>query len=270
MLLEFVMVAMLSVCQGDYQIDSSYAYFKEDKTYLVVMDNCTPTEKKKYVPPPPPPKEKEVCEDVTREEINKAITVYFNLNSAKVKPEDRKKLKAFASKKDFDSVEVHGYTCDIGSANYNMKLSEKRAENVSKILERFKVNVTKIEGHGEYDCTAELRKKRNLCRKADVMSRTTWTETECRKVLLDGSEKTEGKPNEKVTTLEDNKKPALPIKKGSGSVIKGNTANRAKIQEDEEMDEELNELLRKYPNLKKLMDQDRARESNKKLPAGGR
>lgn len=262
MFLEFAMVALLSVCQGDYKIESSYAQFKEDKTYLVVANDCVPTEKKKYVPPPPPPppKEKEVCEEVTKEDINKAMTIYFNLNSAKIKPEDKKQLKIFASKKDFDSVEVHGYTCDLGSKTYNMKLSERRAENIAKFLEKLKVDVTKIEGHGEYDCSPEFRKKRNLCRKAEIMSKITRTETECYKVPLDGT-----------TEKEENVlKPNLPAIKKTGNDVKSNTINRAKPYEDEKLDRELEELLKKNPNLKKLIEQNKNKELNKKLPVQGR
>lgn len=70
-------------------------------------------------------------------------TIYFDFDSAKLKPEAMAELDKLAeelnSAKEYNIV-VGGHTCDIGPENYNMKLSEKRAQAVVKYLLKKGVN----------------------------------------------------------------------------------------------------------------------------------
>jgi outer membrane protein OmpA-like peptidoglycan-associated protein len=64
-------------------------------------------------------------------------TIYFNFDSYKLKPEGEAELDKLADQltaaKEYNIV-VGGHTCSIGSDNYNMELSEKRAQAVVKYL----------------------------------------------------------------------------------------------------------------------------------------
>ncbi|MBN2635301.1 MAG: OmpA family protein [Prolixibacteraceae bacterium] len=70
------------------------------------------------------------------EELNLS-TIYFDFDKAELKPEGRAELDKLASdlnaSKEYEIV-VGGHTCSIGTDAYNMKLSEKRAQEVVKYL----------------------------------------------------------------------------------------------------------------------------------------
>ncbi|WP_164880870.1 OmpA family protein [Aestuariirhabdus litorea] len=64
-------------------------------------------------------------------------TIYFDLNSAELRPRDQAKLRAYAkfitTTGDY-AVALHGYSDDEGSAAMNLLLSKKRAETVREYL----------------------------------------------------------------------------------------------------------------------------------------
>jgi outer membrane protein OmpA-like peptidoglycan-associated protein len=80
--------------------------------------------------------------------------VYFEFNKHVLLPLEQKKVEAFIQKLDtssIKSVQIFGYCDDRGSNDYNFKLSDKRVENVQKILLKFGVQSEKIivtEGKG--------------------------------------------------------------------------------------------------------------------------
>ena len=79
-------------------------------------------------------KENEGCPDWRELEIP---TIYFDFDKANLRPEGMEKLDKLVeelnSSKEYDIV-IGGHTCNIGTDNYNMGLSEKRAQAVVKYL----------------------------------------------------------------------------------------------------------------------------------------
>lgn len=76
----------------------------------------------------------------------------FNTNSAKLKPAADKKLAEvvdFTVKYPESNLAVTGYTDSTGSAKYNLKLSEKRAESVKAYLVKKGVAADRISTKGE-------------------------------------------------------------------------------------------------------------------------
>lgn len=63
------------------------------------------------------------------QELKDSFEVYFEFNKAVLKPDSKTTIDSFleASKDRRLKVRVTGHTCDIGTDNYNMGLSEKRA-----------------------------------------------------------------------------------------------------------------------------------------------
>ncbi|MGB9621594.1 MAG: OmpA family protein [Brevinematia bacterium] len=81
-------------------------------------------------------------------QINISIPdILFDFNSSKVKEEFFKILSSIANKiknyKQFDII-VEGHTDDIGSDEYNMKLSESRAKEVAKIFIENGINPERV------------------------------------------------------------------------------------------------------------------------------
>ena len=95
-------------------------------------------------PPPPPPPPPVVQKMVLR-------GVHFAFNRAKIRPEDRpvldeaaETIKASPNTK----IDVNGYCDSIGSAAYNLKLSQRRAEVVDEYLENKGVPAGQLTPHG--------------------------------------------------------------------------------------------------------------------------
>ena len=64
-------------------------------------------------------------------------TVYFNFNSSKLTPAAKAKLDMLArtlKSKKVHSVKIVGYTDEIGTQSYNMRLSQARANTVASYL----------------------------------------------------------------------------------------------------------------------------------------
>ena len=81
--------------------------------------------------------------------------VLFSLNSSDLKPEAKQQLdQIVAGLKSQPGVtlEVGGHTCNIGTEQYNMALSKRRAESVRSYLVEKGIDASRLssEGYGEY------------------------------------------------------------------------------------------------------------------------
>ena len=90
-------------------------------------------------------------------------TVYFENNSSVLSQNDQAKINKFAknpkgscAKRNY-LIQVDGYTNTIGTAAYNMKLSERRAEAVKEALVKAGVAPCQIQtkGYGELNPIAD-------------------------------------------------------------------------------------------------------------------
>ncbi len=91
-------------------------------------------------PPPPKPREKIVLRGV-----------HFDFNKAKIRPGDGAVLdEAAETLKSHPSlsVDVNGYCDAIGSVGYNLKLSQRRADAVTRYLEHHGVAASHLIAHG--------------------------------------------------------------------------------------------------------------------------
>ncbi len=114
--------------------------------------------------------EKYTKKEVPLPEAPDSFIVYFEHDRAEVKKEFQDSLlnwitpwvKYFKEIQDTISIIVYGYACDLGPTDYNLKLSQKRADNVSQIITKsIEIVEIKSEGKGELKPikpTAEYRK----------------------------------------------------------------------------------------------------------------
>ena len=87
-------------------------------------------------PPPPPPKRAAVVAPAPRK-VTFSADALFDFNKSIVKPAGKQHLDKFAADLrgiDYDVITVTGHTDRIGSYDYNMKLSTRRAEAVKAYL----------------------------------------------------------------------------------------------------------------------------------------
>jgi outer membrane protein OmpA-like peptidoglycan-associated protein len=101
---------------------------------------------------------------VTEKKIELKQTVYFDFNKATIKPVSFPLLNDVASAmKDNPTVnvEVGGHTDSIGDDNYNLKLSQKRAESVRAYLVKRGIDGSRMvpKGYGENVPIADNRTK---------------------------------------------------------------------------------------------------------------
>ncbi len=80
------------------------------------------------------PKENNGCPEWTELVVP---TIYFDLNKSALRPEGKAELdkivQTLIASKEFNIV-IGGHACDLGTDKYNMKLSERRAQEVVKYL----------------------------------------------------------------------------------------------------------------------------------------
>jgi OOP family OmpA-OmpF porin len=98
------------------------------------------------VPPPPPPP------PPTRKRVSFSADSLFDFDRSTVKPVGKQALDAFAAElkgDQFDVITVTGYTDRIGTHEYNLRLSERRAEAVkSYLVETAGISADKITARG--------------------------------------------------------------------------------------------------------------------------
>jgi OOP family OmpA-OmpF porin len=81
------------------------------------------------------------CPEITKEDVKKitqiASKIYFETNSAKLKPVSSGQLDALVEilkKYDAANLTIEGHTDDVGKDDFNMELSQKRTESVKQYL----------------------------------------------------------------------------------------------------------------------------------------
>jgi OOP family OmpA-OmpF porin len=108
---------------------------------LLPKERCDPPAPRVAPPPPPPapapaPAPKPAPKPVT-EKVTLAADVFFDFDKAVLKPEGKTKLDELVGKLKAVNLEVIiaiGHTDNIGSKEYNQKLSVRRAEAVKAYL----------------------------------------------------------------------------------------------------------------------------------------
>lgn len=118
---------------------------------LVPKPAAVPAPSRAAPPPPPPPAAKPAAPKPTV--VTLKSSELFDFNKATLTPAARAKLDSEVVAKikevrDLKFVNVNGHTDRLGSAQYNQKLSEKRAEAVKAYLVSKGVDASKIETYG--------------------------------------------------------------------------------------------------------------------------
>lgn len=103
--------------------------------------------------------------DVSYAALAGGSAITFNTARASLNTQERAKLnqvaQVLADNKDlYDRVEVRGYADKSGSAEFNQRLSQERADSVSSILRRNGVNDVVAVGKGSTDSTGSMRSDR--------------------------------------------------------------------------------------------------------------
>lgn len=86
------------------------------------------------------------------------ITVHFKIDSAEIVPEEQAKMLYGLDEFEVTHnapLSVTGFTCRMGTTEFNVWLSEERAKAVAKLLEKEGYTVAKIEGKGASDLVSE-------------------------------------------------------------------------------------------------------------------
>jgi OOP family OmpA-OmpF porin len=121
-------------------------------------------------PPPPAPAPEFTTTTLSAETL-------FDFDSATLRPEGRETLSAMAESLTaadvtYTSVLVEGHTCNIGPAEYNQGLSERRAQSVVDFLvsEGVRPDAVRMVGYGEERPTADnsTREGRQMNRRVEV------------------------------------------------------------------------------------------------------
>src|SRR3954471_13900237 len=104
-------------------------------------------------PPPPPPAAAAPAAPPKPTVVTLKSSELFEFNKATLTPAARSKLDSEVVAKikdvrDLKFVNVNGHTDRLGSAQYNQKLSEKRAESVKAYLVSKGVDASKVETYG--------------------------------------------------------------------------------------------------------------------------
>ena len=82
-------------------------------------------------------------------------TVYFDTDLSKVTNIEENRLLSFIaslSEKNVLSIEIFGFCDDLGASSYNLSLSQRRAEEIKKILLSNLIEqekITNVDGKGE-------------------------------------------------------------------------------------------------------------------------
>lgn len=129
-LVVFVLVAMVGFftgCSTFNNLVASVQPEKPDRVIAVLQEVPKVTAK---VPPKPAPAP--VVAPAPQEAIK--VIIYFGFDSSKLNQGDKALLDAVAAKATKIKLDVEGYTCTIGTNEYNLALSNRRANTVSDYL----------------------------------------------------------------------------------------------------------------------------------------
>jgi len=119
------------------------------RDWLLIVQYYTVAANAICKPPPPPPPPPAPPPGPTARIVLRGV--HFAFNRYNIRPQDTAVLdEAAATLKDNPNVrvEVSGYTDSVGSARYNLRLSEKRANAVAEYLERDGIAADRLIPHG--------------------------------------------------------------------------------------------------------------------------
>lgn len=110
-----------------------------------------------------------------------SLALYFDFNDAALTPRSERQLQIVADilRESKGKLDIAGHTDDVGTEEYNLKLSERRAESVKEVLIRFGVAPEQITTKGlgkneprqlitETDDEARVDEKRGENRRAEI------------------------------------------------------------------------------------------------------
>lgn len=96
---------------------------------------------------------------VEKGESSSNYMVFFDFNSAKLRSDQINVLNNIQLKGG-EIANIYGYACPIGKADYNKKLSKRRAKAVANYLQKRGVAIGEVVGMGETGKEKELRLNR--------------------------------------------------------------------------------------------------------------
>lgn len=138
-----------------------------------------PTPVAVQAPPPPPPPQP------VMQLGHEQLTIYFDFNKASITAASASKLNDIADAVSHSPrvlrVNIVGYTDEIGTNDYNEKLSTKRADAVKAYLDKkihIDVNVLGLRGLGEADPVVDCSKVKVLKKKIACMAKDRRVEIE--------------------------------------------------------------------------------------------
>jgi len=112
---------------------------------------------------------------ITYKEIN-IPNIYYASNQAEIKPESRKELNKMAriiKETPGIKVQINSHTDEIGENDYNMQLSEKRAQNVVDYLIGKGVDKSRLSAMG-YGESLPIKKNAQTEEDHQINRRTTF------------------------------------------------------------------------------------------------
>jgi outer membrane protein OmpA-like peptidoglycan-associated protein len=86
---------------------------------------------------------------VSEPETIKTCSVFFSVGASSIDENESQKLSSFIDELKQDQtapVDVTGYTCWLGSEEYNQKLAEQRAQTIADILKKQNIKVRSVAG----------------------------------------------------------------------------------------------------------------------------
>lgn len=115
---------------------------------------CCPEPAVAPPPPPPPPPEPAPAPAPApmKEKVTITLNVQFDTNKADIKEkynDDIKRVADFMKEFPDTTAEIGGHTDNVGSAEYNQKLSEKRANSVRQyLIDKFGIDGSRLTAVG--------------------------------------------------------------------------------------------------------------------------
>ncbi|MDH2431147.1 OmpA family protein [Pokkaliibacter sp. MBI-7] len=106
--------------------------------------------------------------------VEQSLTVYFPNDVAKVSAANQARLAEFAGNisstmKDVEGVMVSGHASSPGADGYNMRLSQRRANNVVSELNKLGVHNSTVNAYGETDLVYDANGKEDQERSRRVV-----------------------------------------------------------------------------------------------------
>jgi OOP family OmpA-OmpF porin len=143
-------------------------------TYQIGKKATKAPEPKPYIPPklePEPVKPIYVPPKMITDIVSIDLKIQFDLRKVSINPEYHEHIKevaGFLKKYPDTKAVIEGHTCNLGSSDYNLKLSQKRAWSVCQyLIDNFGIHPERVQavGYGETrpvaDNTTEMGRKMN-------------------------------------------------------------------------------------------------------------